>query len=148
MNMQTAMRAILAAPQSTDAIRAGLAALNEACGYSTVAHLYTRGEYLDINAAGWITRKGAQFSGQWRIVRAVERTNFGTVARFYTLAELLDNPRDIPWTFKNGKPRVFIRYYDHGTILEWSAAAHIIAARTDAAHVATLAAHDSQAVQP
>ena len=63
-------------------------------------------------------------SGQWRVIGAVERNNFGHAIRFYSLAEVLRDA--IPWQFKNGKQRTFIRDLDHGTIREWRSPRHYV----------------------
>lgn len=59
-----------------------------------------------------------QPSGQWRITGAVTRNNFGYVTRYWSLAQILADPAAIPWKFKNGKQRTFLRDYDHGTYRE------------------------------
>lgn len=69
---------------------------------------------------------GMKASGQWRITGAVERNNFGHVVRRYTLAELLANPRVIPWRFANGKQRTFVQDLDYGTRREWRSPTHSI----------------------
>ncbi len=66
--------------------------------------------------------KGA--SGNWRLLGAVTRNNFGRVVRTWTFDEIWDNPRGIPWKFKNGKQRTFIQDWDHGTIREWGSPDH------------------------
>jgi hypothetical protein len=58
-------------------------------------------------------------SGQWTVTGAVTTNNFGHVTRYWTLAEILDNPRAIPWKYKNRKQRTFIRDIDHGHPREW-----------------------------
>lgn len=58
-------------------------------------------------------------SGDWRITCAVEYNNFGRVVRRYSLADILEKGNALPWKFKNGKQRLFIRDMDHGTLREW-----------------------------
>ena len=86
------------------------------------------GEYMTLQDDGCIARPaiGMKANGQWRITGAVERNNLGGVVRRYTFAEILaDGPR-IPWRFKNGKQRTFIRDLDHGTMREWRSPRHSI----------------------
>lgn len=89
------------------------------------------GEYFNILPDGCICRRTGYMkaeppSGQWRIVGAVERNNFGNVTRRYTLAEILADPDAIPWRWKNGAQRVFLRDFDHGTIREWGSPRHSV----------------------
>ena len=67
---------------------------------------------------------GMEPSGQWSVTGAVERNNFGCVVRRFSLAEILASPECIPWKFKNGKQRVFIRDLDHGAYREWRSPGH------------------------
>ncbi len=83
----------------------------------------TDGEVWEIDGAGRVTRyKGGALrwsgSDKWVITGAVAYTPQGGVERHYTLAELLADPAAIPWRFKNGKPKTFLRDLDHGTARE------------------------------
>ena len=83
-------------------------------------HIINRGEYWKLHDNGNIERPGLFGpSGHWSVVGAVERNNFGHVVKRYTLSEILAEPNAIPWKFKNGKQRTFIRDFDHGTLREW-----------------------------
>ena len=85
-------------------------------------------EWMRLHADGCISRPSIKMgpSGQWKVIGAVERNNFGHVVRRFTLAQILDNPSSIPWRFKNGRQRVFIRDLDHGTMREWARPGHYI----------------------
>lgn len=141
------LRGMLALPMqpqahSSAAVRDALDTLAKLQGYSTVAHIWDGREYMDVNAAGWIARKGQNSltaSPGWRLLGAVELNNFGATVRNYSLAELLADPAGIPWTFKNGKPRVRLCDFDHGTRRQWCRPAYVIRARHDDAHVAATA---------
>ncbi len=74
-----------------------------------------------VNAKGEITSTLVKPSGQWHLLGAVERNNFGYIVRRWTFAEIWDVPDAIPWLYKNGKQRVFILDRDHGTVREWTA---------------------------
>jgi hypothetical protein len=71
-----------------------------------------------IDKKGRISPDGKNFSDTWRIVDAVIRNNFGYAIRFYSLAEIISNPSAIPWQHKNGKQCTFLRYLDHGNVME------------------------------
>jgi len=83
-------------------------------------------EYMGVTAAGLIGRPaiGMAPSGQWKLLGAVERNNLGGWVRSWTLAEIRAAPESIPWRFKNGKQRVFIRDLDHGAVREWRSPQH------------------------
>lgn len=86
-------------------------------------------EYMRANEKGEIYRPEIGMknpSGQWRIVGAVERNNFGAAVRFYPLERILESPETIPWMYKNGKQRVFIRDFDHGSLREWASPGHCV----------------------
>ena len=85
-----------------------------------IGYIYTanNGEYLSVWEGGFISRQeGKVPSGQWRVLGAIERNNFGNVVRRYSLEELLQG--GIQWTPKNGAQKVFLRDNDHGGIREW-----------------------------
>lgn len=65
-------------------------------------------------------------SENWRVTGAVTRNNFGYVTARWTLDEILSG-ESIPWRFKNGRQRTFLRDYDHGTGREWGHPAHHVA---------------------
>ena len=83
--------------------------------------------YLKLHKNGQIERPNGRFgpSDAWRIVSAVERNNFGNAVRRWTLEQILADPGAIPWKHKNGKPRVFLRDIDHGTLREWGGPATV-----------------------
>jgi hypothetical protein len=83
-------------------------------------------ETMHIHADGSVSRPaiGMPPSGNWRIIGAVERNNFGRAVHHYTLADILTKGDAIPWQFKNGKQRTFIRDLDHGTVREWASPRH------------------------
>lgn len=83
------------------------------------------GEYWKMHDSGEIERHGlVSPSMNWRVVGAVEYTNFGRVKRRYTLEDIKNG--GIPWQYKNGKQRAFVRDFDHGTIREWKHPKHAI----------------------
>ena len=76
-------------------------------------------EFWKLHESGEITRP-AIFntpSGNWRIVGAVRRNNFGSIVETFSLADIQKG--GIQWKHKNGVQRVFVRDFDHGTIREW-----------------------------
>jgi len=89
-------------------------------------YIYSNGVYREVNEKGEIevTQGKKNFSSQWRIVGAVERNNFGHVVKRYSLSELRQS--SIEWSYKNGKQKVFIIDYDHGSNREWRSPNHYI----------------------
>jgi hypothetical protein len=87
-------------------------------------------EYRRLHDGGEISRPSlpapyGQPSGQWVVTGAVELSNFGTpTGRTWTLAEILADPRAIPWKHKNGAQRVHITDLDHGTHRMWGCPDH------------------------
>lgn len=80
-----------------------------------------------LHTDGLIERPGMNGpSGQWKIIGAIEYNNFGNVKRTYSLSEILESPETIPWKFKNGKQKVFIRDCDHGTERQWGKPNHSV----------------------
>ena len=91
-----------------------------------------------IQPAGWTIHDDGQVqrhdvpppynqpSGQWKITGAETRNNFGYVTRRYTLAEILADPRAIPWKHKNGKQRTYLTDLDHGTHRTWGNPDHYV----------------------
>lgn len=77
------------------------------------------GETWMLHLNGAIERPGLvrPNAATWRVLGAVERNNFGAIVRRYTLAEVLSG--GVPWKWKNGKQRTFIRDFDHGSTREW-----------------------------
>jgi hypothetical protein len=61
-------------------------------------------------------------SEQWRVVGAIRRNNFGYTVERFTLADVLENK--ITWRHKNGKQRVHIVDFDHGTRRVWMSPNH------------------------
>lgn len=88
------------------------------------------GEYMEMNEKGQIIRKDQRGkitvgpSDSWRVTGAVAYSNFGHVTRTWTLKEIWDDPESIPWKYKNGRQRTFIRDLDHGTQREWRCPNH------------------------
>lgn len=84
--------------------------------------------YYQVNDKGEISGEFVRPSGSWLLVGAVTRNNLGAVTRWWTLEELLHTPPwlVIPWRFKNGKQRTFIRDLDHGSVREWRSPEHEI----------------------
>ncbi len=85
-------------------------------------------EYWKLHVDGAIERPGlvAPHAASWCVVGAVARNNFGQIVRRYSLADILRDSAAIPWQFKNGKQRVFVRDMDHGTLREWRCPSHSI----------------------
>jgi len=83
-------------------------------------------EYWKLHADGALELPGlvSPNAKTWRVVSAVERNNFGQVVRQYTLQDILTLV--IPWRFKNGKQRTFIRDMDHGSLREWTSPTHFV----------------------
>jgi hypothetical protein len=78
-------------------------------------------EYMRMDEDGNVSRPAINMpaSGQWRITGAVERNNFGHVTARLTLADIKAACNSLNWQWKNGKQRLFIQDYDHGTRREW-----------------------------
>jgi len=93
-----------------------------------VAEISYGSEWMDLYDDGCIGRPdiGLGPSGNWKVVGAVTRNNFGHEIRRYSLADILRDPKSIPWQFKNGKQRTFIRDFDHGTSREWCRPGHYV----------------------
>ena len=87
-------------------------------------------EYWRLHEDGAIERPGLvkPNASTWRVLKAVEYNNFGNVVRVYPLSQILADPASIPWQFKNGSQRTYIRDFDHGTTREWRSPRHRVAA--------------------
>ncbi len=85
-------------------------------------------EYMTLHENGDISRPaiGMKASSKWKIVGAVTRNNFGHVTANYSLDDILNNPRSIPWQFANGKQKTFIVDLDHGSNREWRCPTHSV----------------------
>jgi hypothetical protein len=89
-----------------------------------VGYIQQGTEFMPVYEGGLISREPGQNvpaaycrpSGQWRLMGAVERNNFGRVVRVYSQEEVLAG--GITWYHKNGKQKVFIADMDHGTYRE------------------------------
>lgn len=82
-------------------------------------------EYWKMHYDGKIERPGlTPPSIDWRVIGAVEYTNFGKVKKIYTLDDIKNG--GISWQYKNGEQRVFVRDFDHGTMREWRHPKHSI----------------------
>lgn len=81
----------------------------------------------DVSTRYTIDEQG-RFNGSdsWKLLGAVELNNFGYEVRRYSLKQVLENPSDIPWQWKNGKQRTHVIDLDHGTRRVWMNPAHII----------------------
>ena len=82
-------------------------------------------EYMKCNQEGFIYRpeiKMMKPSGQWKIVGAVRYNNFGYPVEYFDLNEVLH--AKIQWKFKNGKQRVHVQDFDHGTYRVWMSPTH------------------------
>ena len=88
--------------------------------------IYHRGEFMHANEHGYLSRTlrdgfTVNPSPNWRIEGAVEfRKVFGNevIANSYTLQDILDGK--VPFQYKNGKQRCFIKDYDHGSVRFWT----------------------------
>ena len=95
--------------------------------YTPVQYGY---EYMKLYPDGTLERHipGASNYGQrsfdWRVTGAVMMNNFNRTVRQYTLEHVLYE--DIPWWWKNGKQRVHVTDYDHGSGRVWMSPTHII----------------------
>ncbi len=67
-------------------------------------------------------------SGQWLLLGAVEQNNFGRITKHYTVADI--RAGRVPWKFKNGKQRCFIKDLDHGTMRVWACPPHVVTSET------------------
>ena len=85
-------------------------------------------EYMTLHDSGEISRPAINMkaSGQWLVTGAVTRNNFGHVINRYSLADILRDPRSIPWQFANGSQKTFVTDLDHGTHREWRSPGHSI----------------------
>jgi len=94
-----------------------------------VAAIIVKGdEYMHLYSDGAVARPAINMppSGEWRITGAVTLNNFGGVVRRYSLAEILADPKSIPWQFKNGNQRTHVQDLDHGTRRQWNSPTHYI----------------------
>jgi len=83
------------------------------------------GEYWRLHDNGQIERPGlVSPSDSWRVVGAVRLNNFGHTVQRFTLADVLSGR--IEWKHKNGKQRVHILDFDHGTIRMWGCPGHSV----------------------
>lgn len=71
--------------------------------------------YATIDSEGCVQRLDGmnKANDQWRIVGAVRLNNFGRVVCQYDLDDVLAG--EIQWRHKNGKQRVHLLDFDHGT---------------------------------
>lgn len=89
-----------------------------------VRTVYHSGEYWRVHPNGCIERPGlVPPSPAWRMCGAVTLNNFGRTVRVYSLADVLTNPRGVPWTHGNGKARTHVLDFDHGTRRTWGGVA-------------------------
>ena len=93
--------------------------------YRTIRH---GAEYMHLYENGTISRPAINMkaSGKWQVIGAVTLNNFGYAVKFYSLADVFNNPGFIEWQHKNGKQKTFIRDLDHGTMREWRSPNHSV----------------------
>jgi hypothetical protein len=89
-----------------------------------VRMIVSGGKQMDLYPNGNIGQKNMSPSGQWRIIGAVTRNNFGHITRRYSLDDILSDPGSIPWQFKNGKQKTFLLDFDYGHTREWRSPNH------------------------
>ena len=85
-------------------------------------------EYMRMDESGNISRPAIRMpaSSQWRVTGAVERNNFGHIIARLTLADVKAACNSIDWQYKNGKQRIFVTDFDHGTAREWRCPKHSV----------------------
>ena len=85
--------------------------------------LYTAREIYSVDDQGHIGRPALKMdpSGQWTILGAVRRNNFGHQVAYIPFPQCADIQ---DWCHANGKPKWRIRDLDHGTVREWTDAVH------------------------
>lgn len=85
------------------------------CRNGTYYHVGTDGCISYTHADGFKVQ-----SSDWRLVGAVEyKTVFGNtvVVRHYTFKDIVE--KKVPWKYKNGKQRCYVKDYDHGSFRVW-----------------------------
>lgn len=88
--------------------------------------IYHRGELIKADERGYLSRTtGDGFevkpSPNWRIDGALEfRKVFGNevISKHYSFQDILDGK--VPFQYKNGRQRCFIKDYDHGACRVWT----------------------------
>lgn len=88
--------------------------------------IYKSGKYMTLHDNGQISHKNWQASEQWRITGAVRFNNFGHEVEYYSLDQILADPSQILWRYKNGKQRVHLTDLDHGTPRTWMNPPHSV----------------------
>lgn len=76
----------------------------------------TTSDRLIVDQLGRITSSKVVASETWKVTGAVEYGRgftAGRVVRYYTLHDILAGA--VPWFYRNGKQRCFVRDIDHGT---------------------------------
>jgi len=84
-------------------------------------------EYMQCNDKGEVIRPKIGMnepSGQWYLTGAVRFNNFGYRVEMYSLREILTTP--LQWQYKDGKQRIHITDYDHGSARTWVSPNHAI----------------------
>jgi len=81
-------------------------------------------EYWKLYENGGIERPGLTkpCPDRWRVTGAVRYNNFGYCVERYTLADVLT--KRLQWRYKNGKQRIHITDFDHGTFRMWGCPNH------------------------
>lgn len=81
-------------------------------------HITTSQETYYVDDCNRISRPstGLGPSGDWLLLGAAEY-RFGRVVRRYSVDEI--RAGRVPWFYKNGAQRCFVRDRDHGTMREW-----------------------------
>ena len=80
--------------------------------------------YATLDESGRVQRRDGMntASDSWRITGAVRLNNFGYEVERFTLTEVLAG--GIRWAHKNGKQRVHLTDFDHGTHRMWCSPDH------------------------
>lgn len=87
----------------------------------------SRGERYSVDSENNIGRPqiGIKASGQWKLLGVFRLNNFGRVVDRAELDYLIEPGGTLSQTellfYKNGKPKWFVRDYDHGTLRQWGA---------------------------
>ena len=84
-------------------------------------------ELMQCDEKGMITRPEIGVdtpSKDWYITGAVKISSFGNITRKYSLDETLNG--NLQWWYNNGKQKIHITDYDHGTHRIWMKPGHKI----------------------
>ena len=85
--------------------------------------IYDGTEMYEVNALGQIRRTGVnatRYSDQWKAVALLARNNFGKTVDSIQFSEWDKRlPAEVDQTYKNGKFKMALRDFDHGTVRTW-----------------------------